>query len=188
MLSRLHFKSPSLSLSQQSAGEALPPMLCKYLATAVSNCCLELEPPPPPPTPPPPVLRISPIFIGPRCPWGPIYGSGCLSLTDWTRPPKPQFLPPHKRQWLPHSVLCSTSLPMCALPSRALLWCLHCCCGVRRPDRCWTWIAGLHLNFSPVLRSPTGVGSCCDSCQSPVLATLSPCVTQPTLALSRGQC
>ena len=21
------------------------------------------------------------IFIGPRCPWGPIYGSGCLSLT-----------------------------------------------------------------------------------------------------------
>ena len=22
------------------------------------------------------------IFIGPRCPWGPIYGSGCLSLTD----------------------------------------------------------------------------------------------------------
>ena len=20
------------------------------------------------------------IFIGPRCPWGPIYGSGCLSL------------------------------------------------------------------------------------------------------------
>ena len=23
------------------------------------------------------------IFIGPRCPWGPIYGSGCLKLTDW---------------------------------------------------------------------------------------------------------
>ena len=22
------------------------------------------------------------IFIGPRCPWGPIYGSGCLSLTE----------------------------------------------------------------------------------------------------------
>ena len=21
------------------------------------------------------------LFIGPRCPWGPIYGSGCLSLT-----------------------------------------------------------------------------------------------------------
>ena len=23
------------------------------------------------------------VFIGPRCPWGPIYGSGSLSLTDW---------------------------------------------------------------------------------------------------------
>ena len=45
----------------RGAGEALPLMLCKYLAT-VSNCCLELEPPPPPQTPPPPVLRISPIF------------------------------------------------------------------------------------------------------------------------------
>ena len=22
------------------------------------------------------------IFIGPRCPWGPIYGSGCLSLSE----------------------------------------------------------------------------------------------------------
>ena len=22
------------------------------------------------------------IFIGPRCPWGPIYGSGSLKLTD----------------------------------------------------------------------------------------------------------
>ena len=22
------------------------------------------------------------IFIGPRCPWGPIFGSGCLSLTE----------------------------------------------------------------------------------------------------------
>ena len=22
------------------------------------------------------------IFIGPRCLWGPIYGSGCLSLTE----------------------------------------------------------------------------------------------------------
>ena len=22
------------------------------------------------------------IFIGPRCLWGPIYGSGCLKLTD----------------------------------------------------------------------------------------------------------
>ena len=27
--------------------------------------------------------KIQGIFIGPRCPWGPIYGSGCLSLTDW---------------------------------------------------------------------------------------------------------
>ena len=23
------------------------------------------------------------IFIGPRCPWGPIYGSGCLSLSEY---------------------------------------------------------------------------------------------------------
>ena len=23
-----------------------------------------------------------PFFIGPRCPWGPIYGSGCLSQTN----------------------------------------------------------------------------------------------------------
>ena len=22
------------------------------------------------------------FFIGPRCPWGPIYGSGCLSLSE----------------------------------------------------------------------------------------------------------
>ena len=22
------------------------------------------------------------LFIGPRCPWGPIYGSGCLSQTE----------------------------------------------------------------------------------------------------------
>ena len=26
------------------------------------------------------------FFIGPRCPWGPIYGSGCLSLTDSLSP------------------------------------------------------------------------------------------------------
>ena len=46
----------------RGAGEALPLMLCKYLAT-VSNCCLELEPPPPPPPSlAPPIFRISPIF------------------------------------------------------------------------------------------------------------------------------
>ena len=25
------------------------------------------------------------VFIGPRCPWGPIYGSGSLSLTEYER-------------------------------------------------------------------------------------------------------
>ena len=27
-------------------------------------------------------LRLVAIFIGPRCPWGPIYGSGPMSVTD----------------------------------------------------------------------------------------------------------
>ena len=30
-------------------------------------------------------LEVRCIFIGPRCPWGPIYGSGCLSQTEWVR-------------------------------------------------------------------------------------------------------
>ena len=29
------------------------------------------------------INRHCPLFIGPRCPWGPIYGSGSLKLTDW---------------------------------------------------------------------------------------------------------
>ena len=29
------------------------------------------------------VFKRTRVFIGPRCPWGPIYGSGSLSLTEW---------------------------------------------------------------------------------------------------------
>ena len=30
----------------------------------------------------PPNWWIGRLFIGPRCPWGPIYGSGCLKLSE----------------------------------------------------------------------------------------------------------
>ena len=35
---------------------------------------------------PPKAGDSSSIFIGPRCPWGPIYGSGCLSVSLSPRP------------------------------------------------------------------------------------------------------
>ena len=30
-----------------------------------------------------PIFPYLPLFIGPRCPWGPIYGFASLSLSDW---------------------------------------------------------------------------------------------------------
>ena len=52
----------------------LPHFLCNDKATCVeeSRFCDGVEDCP----------LVSVVFIGPRCPWGPIYGSGCLSLTD----------------------------------------------------------------------------------------------------------